>query len=46
LFGVAPSGARVKLRCMSTDDPVKRSRHLVEQLKRSQIYRDYEQAFR
>jgi Predicted sensor domain len=31
---------------MSTEDPVKRSRLLVEQLKRSQIYRDYEQAFR
>ena len=31
---------------MSTDDPVKRSRQLVEQLKRSQIYQDYEQAFR
>jgi AraC-like DNA-binding protein/ligand-binding sensor protein len=31
---------------MSTDDPVKRSRQLVEQLKRSQIYKDYEQAFR
>jgi len=31
---------------MSTEDPVKRSRALVEQLKRSQIYRDYEQAFR
>ncbi|MGC4074251.1 MAG: PocR ligand-binding domain-containing protein [Nibricoccus sp.] len=28
------------------EDPVTRSRHLVEQLKRSQIYRDYEQAFR
>ncbi len=31
---------------MSTDDPVKRSRQLVEQLKRSKIYQDYEQAFR
>src|SRR6185312_306986 len=31
---------------MSTEDPVKRSRVLVEQLKRSQIYRDYEKAFR
>ncbi len=31
---------------MSTEDPVKRSRLLVEQLKRSQIYHDYEQAFR
>lgn len=30
----------------SADTPVKRSRELVEQLKRSQIYRDYEQAFR
>ncbi|RRJ96366.1 helix-turn-helix domain-containing protein [Opitutaceae bacterium TAV4] len=30
----------------STDTPVKRSRELVDQLKRSQIYRDYEQAFR
>ncbi len=30
----------------SSDTPVKRSRELVEQLKRSQIYRDYEQAFR
>jgi AraC-like DNA-binding protein/ligand-binding sensor protein len=31
---------------MSTEDPVKRSRLLVEQLKRSKIYHDYEQAFR
>jgi AraC-like DNA-binding protein/ligand-binding sensor protein len=31
---------------MSTEDPVKRSRALVEQLKRSNIYHDYEQAFR
>ena len=30
----------------TTADPAKRSRELVEQLKRSQIYRDYEQAFR
>ncbi|AHF90836.1 DNA-binding domain-containing protein, AraC-type [Opitutaceae bacterium TAV1] len=30
----------------SSDTPAKRSRELVEQLKRSQIYRDYEQAFR
>jgi AraC-like DNA-binding protein/ligand-binding sensor protein len=30
----------------SSDTPSKRSRELVEQLKRSQIYRDYEQAFR
>jgi AraC-like DNA-binding protein/ligand-binding sensor protein len=31
---------------MSSEDPVKRSRLLVEQLKRSQIYQEYEQAFR
>jgi AraC-like DNA-binding protein/ligand-binding sensor protein len=31
---------------MSTDDQIKRSRQLVEQLKRSQIYKDYEHAFR
>jgi YesN/AraC family two-component response regulator len=31
---------------MSTEDPIKRSRLLVEQLKRSQIYHDYEHAFR
>lgn len=30
----------------SSDSPAKRSRALVDQLKRSQIYRDYEQAFR
>lgn len=30
----------------SNDNEVKRSRELVDQLKRSQIYRDYEQAFR
>ncbi|MDR1282271.1 MAG: PocR ligand-binding domain-containing protein [Opitutaceae bacterium] len=30
----------------SSDTPAKRSRELAEQLKRSQIYRDYEQAFR
>ncbi|MBW8782632.1 MAG: PocR ligand-binding domain-containing protein [Verrucomicrobia bacterium] len=29
-----------------SDSPAKRSRALVEQLKRSEIYRDYEQAFR
>ncbi|CAM3072944.1 PocR ligand-binding domain-containing protein [Rariglobus hedericola] len=31
---------------MSSESPTQRSRLLVEQLKRSQIYRDYEQAFR
>lgn len=31
---------------MSSDQTAQRSRALVEQLKRSQIYRDYEQAFR
>jgi AraC-like DNA-binding protein/ligand-binding sensor protein len=38
---------RPLLRAMSHHvDPVKRSRDLVERLKRSDIYRDYEQAFR
>ena len=37
---------RYEFRIMSSDQTVKNSRALVEQLKRSQIYRDYEQAFR